>query len=142
MEVSVKHQILPLFFIMASFIIVELSNLHIFVEHNISYKPCKFQLSRMSGSNFTEEWNTPPPPSAAPGEKSPVLLGLTKEIKSMMYQRDYLKSKTFKTGSKYLIQAYQHLVNKVCYSLRNLKVDYYTKKFRKQVVTLKTLGKF
>ena len=30
---------------------------------------------------------------------------LTKEIKSMMYQRDYLKSKAYKTGSKYLRQA-------------------------------------
>ena len=55
---------------------------------------------------------------------------LTKEIKSMMYQRDYLKSKPYKTGSKYLRQAYQHLRNKVCYSLRNLKVDYYTKKIQ------------
>ena len=37
-----------------------------------------FQLCRMSGSNFTEGGggNTPLP-SAAPGEKSPVLLGLT-----------------------------------------------------------------
>ena len=39
---------------MTSFVIVELPNLHNFVEHNISYQPCKFQLSRMSGSNFTE----------------------------------------------------------------------------------------
>ena len=30
----------------------------------------------MSGSNFTEEVGKYPPPSAVPGEKSPVLLGL------------------------------------------------------------------
>ena len=34
-----------------------------FVEHNISYQPCKFQLSKMSGSNFTEG-------GAVPGAKS------------------------------------------------------------------------
>ena len=46
--------------IMTSFVTVELSILHIFVEHNISYQPCKFQLFRMSGSNFTEGGgNTP-----------------------------------------------------------------------------------
>ena len=45
------------------------------------YQPCKFQLSRMSGCNFTEgggggdEKHTLL--SAVPGEKSPVLLGLT-----------------------------------------------------------------
>ena len=71
MEVSVRHQILSLFLVMTLF-------LAYFVEHNISYQPCKFQLSRISGSNFTEGVkNTPPSPSAAPGEKSPVLLGLT-----------------------------------------------------------------
>ena len=51
---------------MTSFIIVKLSNLHYFVEHNISYhQSCKFQLSRMSGSNLIEG-----------GGKSPVLSGL------------------------------------------------------------------
>ena len=48
------------------------------------------------------------------GNSSPYL---TKEIKSMMYQHDYLKSKAYKTGSKYLRQVYQHLRNKVCCSL-------------------------
>ena len=50
MEVSVGYQIFPLFFgndvIMTSFAY--------FVEHNISYQPCKFQLPRVSGSNLTE----------------------------------------------------------------------------------------
>ena len=61
---------------MTSFIIVELSNFAYFVEHNISYQSYTFQLSRVYGSNFTEGWKTPPPPSVAPGEKSQVLLGL------------------------------------------------------------------
>ena len=47
-----------------------------FVEHNISYHSCKFQLSRMSKSNFTEGLKNTPPPSAVPGEKRPVPLGL------------------------------------------------------------------
>ena len=58
-----------------SSVIAEFSNLHIFVEHNISYQTCKFQLSRMSGFYFTVEVKIPPP-RAVPGEKSPVLLGL------------------------------------------------------------------
>ena len=39
---------------MTSFVIVELPNLHNFVEHNVRFQPCKFQLSRKFGSNFTE----------------------------------------------------------------------------------------
>ena len=46
-----------------------------FVERNICYQTCKFQLFRMSGSNFTE-WGLVPSSSTVPGEKSPVLLGL------------------------------------------------------------------
>ena len=65
---------------MTSFIIVKLSNLHFyFVEHNISYQPCKFQLSTMSGSGLTEG-SGKHPPSAAPGGKSPVLLGLKDKL--------------------------------------------------------------
>ena len=40
-----------------------------FVEHHMSYRLCKFQIARISGSNFTEGVKTPPPASAAPGEK-------------------------------------------------------------------------
>ena len=60
---------------MTSFIIVKLSNFY-FVEHDISYQPCKFQPSRMSGSSLTEGVQNTPPPSAETGGKSPVLLGL------------------------------------------------------------------
>ena len=73
------------------------------------------------------------------GNSAPYLL--TKEIKSMMYQRDYLKCKASKTGSKYLRQAYQHLRNKVCYSLRYLKVDYYTKKIQEASGNIKNTWK-
>ena len=48
----------------------------------------------------------------------------------MMRQRHYLRDKARKTGSKYLRQAFQHLCNKVDYTLRKLKSDYYTKRLR------------
>ena len=58
---------------MTSFVIVDIPNLHI--ERNLSYQLCTFQLSRMTGSNFTGGgWKTPP--RYAPGEKSPVILVL------------------------------------------------------------------
>ena len=66
---------------------------------------------------------------------------LTKEIKSMMYQRDYLKSKAYKPGSKYLRQAYQHLHNKVCYSTKNLNIDYNTKKIQEASGNIKNTWK-
>ena len=53
---------------------------------------------------------------------------VTAEVKSVMRQRDYFRGKANKTGSKYLRQAFQHLRNKVDYTLRKLKSDYYTKK--------------
>ena len=60
MEVSIRHQILPLFFVMTPLwghLLLLSFQICIFVEHNISYQPCKFQLSRMCGSNFTEGWD-------------------------------------------------------------------------------------
>ena len=53
---------------------------------------------------------------------------ITAAVKSMMRQRDYLRGKVNKTSSKYLRQAFQHLRNKVNYTLRKMKSDYYTKK--------------
>ena len=78
-EVIVRQEILPLFLVMTSFVIVKLLNLYIFVEHNIGYQPCKFQLSKMFGFNFTEGGgkHPPPHPQCCTGRKSPVLLGLT-----------------------------------------------------------------
>ena len=59
-----------------------------------------------------------------------------------MRQRDYLRSKANKTGSKYLRQAYRQLRNKVDYTLRQLKSDYYTKKIEESKGNLKILGEF
>ena len=60
---------------------------------------------------------------------------VTAEVKSLMRQRDYLKGKANKTGSKYLRQAYQKLRNKV--DCRKLKSDYYTKKIEESKGNLK-----
>ena len=62
---------------------------------------------------------------------------VTAEVKSLMRQRDYLKGKANKTGSKYLRQAYQKLRNKVDCTLRKLKSDYYTKKIEESKGNLK-----
>ena len=62
---------------------------------------------------------------------------VTAEVKSFMRQRDYLRGKANKTGSKYLRQAYQQLRNKADYTLRKLKSDYYTKKIEKSKGNLK-----
>ena len=61
---------------------------------------------------------------------------VTAEVKSLMRQRDYLWRNANKTGSKYLWQAYQQLRNKVDYTLRKLKSDYYTKKIEENKVNL------
>ena len=50
---------------------------------------------------------------------------VTAEIKSMMRQRNYrgkIRSKANKTGPKYLRQAFQHLRNRVDYTLRKTEV--------------------
>ena len=59
----------------------------------------------------------------------------------MMRQRDYLRSKASNTGSKYLRQAFQHLCNKVDYTLRKLKSDYYTKRLRTIKIISEICGK-
>ena len=59
----------------------------------------------------------------------------------MMRQRDYLRSKASNTGSKYLRQVFQHLCNKVDYTLRKLKSDYYTKRLRIIKIILEICGK-
>ena len=59
-----------------------------------------------------------------------------------MRQKDYLRGKANKTGSKYLRQTYKQLRNKVDYTLRKLKSDYYTKKIEESKGDLKILGEF
>ena len=59
----------------------------------------------------------------------------------MMKKRDHLRGKASKTGSKYLRQAFQHLCNKVGYTLRKLKSDYYTKRMGPTKIILEICGK-
>ena len=66
---------------------------------------------------------------------------VTAEVKSMMRQRYNLRGKASKTCSKYLRQAFQHLCNKVNYTLRKLKPDYYTKRLRTIKIILEICGK-
>ena len=40
-----------------------------------------------------------------------------------MKQRNYLEGRTNRRGSKYLFQAFQHIPNKVDYTLRKLKSE-------------------
>ena len=54
---------------------------------------------------------------------------ITSDIRKLIRQRDYLKKKADKTGSKYLWQAYQHLRNKVKYSIRTARANYYSTRF-------------
>ena len=53
---------------------------------------------------------------------------VTAEVKHMMRIRDKLRGKVNKRGSVYLKQAFQQMRNKVDYSLRKLRSDYYTSK--------------
>ena len=66
---------------------------------------------------------------------------VTAEVKSMMRQRDYLSGKANKTGSKYLRQAFQQVRNKVDFTLRNLKSEYYTRKIEENKNNLKNTWK-
>ena len=57
----------------------------------------------------------------------------------MMRQRDYLRSKASNAGSKYLRQAFQHICNKVDFSLRKLKSE--VKKIEDNPTILEICGK-
>ena len=74
MEVSVRYQIFPLFLVMTSLwchLLLLSFQIYIFVEHDISYQPCKFQLSRMSGSSLKEGGGKHPLPQCCTGRKNP-----------------------------------------------------------------------
>ena len=62
---------------------------------------------------------------------------LTGEIKLLRRQRDYIKKRAIKTGLIYLWQVFRQLRNKVIYSLRNLRHDYYTRKIEENKGNLK-----
>ena len=73
MEVSVRYQILPMFLVMTSLwrhLLLLSFQICIFCRTYISYQPSKFQLSRLSASNFTEGVENTPQ----------VLLGLNNRI--------------------------------------------------------------
>ena len=67
---------------------------------------------------------------------------VTSEIRRTIRQRDFLKAKANKSGSKYLWQAYQQMRNKVGCRLRKSKQEYFTKKTEDSRGNLKTHGKF
>ena len=97
-----------------------------------------FELMRASAGNSNDLWSNWKPffldilskhaPVKTRQVKRDNLPNVMAEVKSMMRQRDYLRGKANKTGSKYLQQAFQHLHNRVNYTLRKLKSDYYRKK--------------
>ena len=53
---------------------------------------------------------------------------ITAEVRQLARQRDFLRKKANKTGSKYLKQAFQQIKNKVTYKLRSLRFEYYSRK--------------
>ena len=53
---------------------------------------------------------------------------ITSDLKQMIRQRDYLKAKAVKTGSKILHQAFRQIRAKAYYTFNKLRTEYYTKK--------------
>ena len=53
---------------------------------------------------------------------------ITSDLKQMIRQRDYLKAKAVKTGSKILHQAFRQIRGKEYCTLNKLRTEYYTKK--------------
>ena len=82
--------------------------------------------------------HAPPTTLRVKGRQLPYL---TYEIKQLCRQRDYIKKRAIKTGSIYLWQAFRDLRNKVIYSLRNLRRDYYTRKIKENKGNLKNTWK-
>ena len=76
----VEVRILPLFLVMTSFIIVELSNLHILWNIIEAISPVSFNFLGCMDLVLQRGGISP---SAVPGEKSPVLLGLSTVISSV-----------------------------------------------------------
>ena len=66
---------------------------------------------------------------------------ITSDIRKLIRQRDYLKKRADKTGSKYLWQAYQHLRNKVKYRIRTAMANYYSNRFQEHQGDIKNTWK-
>ena len=60
---------------------------------------------------------------------------MTSEIRKMIRQRDFLKVKANKIGSKYTWKAYQQMRNKIGCRLRKSKHEYFTKKIEENIKT-------
>ena len=53
---------------------------------------------------------------------------ITADVRRLARQRNFLRKKANKTGSKYLLQAFQQIKHRVTYTVRKLRSDYYTSK--------------
>ena len=56
---------------------------------------------------------------------------ITAEAKAMIKQRDYLRPKANKTGSKFLRQAFQQVKKRVVYTVRDLRKNIIVKRLKK-----------
>ena len=67
---------------------------------------------------------------------------ITADVRRLARQRDFLRKKAKKTGSKYLWQAFQQITRRVTYTVRKLRADYYqtlaTSRILKQVINRDT----
>ena len=66
---------------------------------------------------------------------------ITMEVRQMIRQRDYLRKKANKTGSNILQQAFQQIRNKMTYTVRKLRTEYYSKTLKKNEGDLKKTWK-
>ena len=66
---------------------------------------------------------------------------ITAEVRQMARQRDYLRKKANKTGSKYLRQAFQQIKYKITYKVRKLRSQYYSKKIAENQGDIKATWK-
>ena len=66
---------------------------------------------------------------------------ITAEVRQLARQRDFLRKKANKTGSKYLKQAFQQIKNRATYKLRSLRSEYYSKKISENQGDMKSTWK-
>ena len=66
---------------------------------------------------------------------------VTSELRSLIRTRDYLKTKTVKTGSSYIRQAFIQLRGRVYSLLQKSKHDYYTKRINENKGNMKSTWK-
>ena len=66
---------------------------------------------------------------------------INSETRQLVRQRDYLRGKANKTGSKYLEQEYQQIRSGVCYVIRNLRKTSYPRKIHESKGDMKSTWK-